>query len=98
MTEATKNFSNSREGKNDRFVIIPEDYEKTGVTPIVISLIDHKGNPVHRGWADAVPPIAEQLRHLARVVIRDVRRVSEMTEGSVHALSDRFGAQLGRDP
>jgi hypothetical protein len=98
MTQATKNSFDSPEGENHRFVIIPDDHEKTGVIPIGICLTDHRGNPVNHGWIEAVRPIAEPLRYLARVIMQDVRRVSELAEGSVHALSARFGAQLGRSP
>lgn len=96
--KAVTNIFDSPGGENHRFVIIPEDHERIGVVPICICTVDGDGNPVHPGWIEAVPPIADRLRNLARVVIQDVRRVSEVTEASVHSLSSRFGPNLGRNP
>lgn len=96
--KAVKNIFDSPEGESHRFVIIPENYEQKGVIPICICTVDGDGNPVYPGWIEAVPPIADRLRNLARVVIQDVRRVSEVTEASVHSLSSRFGPDMGRNP
>jgi hypothetical protein len=82
----------------ERLVIIPTNYEMEGVVPICISTIDDEGLPVHRGWIDAVRNVADPLRALARRVIGEVWQVSELAEGSVHALNRKHGEQLGRSP
>ena len=79
------------------FAIIPENYLETGVVPICISHVDKLGNPVFKGWIDAVPPVAEPLRRLARK-LGDVWLVSQLTEESVHQLSARHGEILGPAP
>jgi hypothetical protein len=98
MTEEARNTHPAPEGENETFVMIPENHEEAGVVPICIRCIDDRGHRVNRGWIEAARPIAEHLRHLARHVMRDIARVSELAEGSVHTLSARFGDQLGRNP
>lgn len=79
------------------FAVIPENYLETGVVPICISQVDKLGNQVFQGWIDAVPPVAEPLRRLARK-LGDVWLVSQLTEESVHQLSARHGKILGPAP
>lgn len=83
---------------DEQCVVIPPDYARSGVVPICIRAVDDRGRVVHRGWIEAVRPISEPLRLLARAVIGDVWRVSELAEGSVHALSARHGQALGKSP
>src|SRR5579875_1880448 len=59
------------------FTMIPEDYLTTGVVPICIRQVDNEGNEVFPGWIEAVPPIADPLRRLARFAIG--RRISSRT-------------------
>src|SRR5207237_9747344 len=47
-----------------------------------------------QGWIDAVKPVADKLRRLARNILGDVAMVSEITEASVHGLSARYGKEL----
>jgi hypothetical protein len=82
----------------ERVVVIPSNYAEEGVIPICIRAIDDQGRRVHRGWIDAVFPIADALRTLARRVIGNIYQVSELADGSVHALSAKYGEQLGRSP
>lgn len=67
------------------------------MVPICISPIDRDGNPVFKGWIEAVPPVADPLRRLARN-LGDVWLVSQLTEESVHQLSARHGEVLGPAP
>jgi hypothetical protein len=98
VTAQIRNIFSTPEGDGAKLVVIPSDYLREGVVPICIRTTDDAGNPVYRGWIDAVRPIAGQLRFLARTVIRDVWRVSELTEGSVHMLSAKHGQRMGRRP
>lgn len=79
------------------FTMIPEDYLTTGVVPICIRQVDNEGNEVFPGWIEAVPPIADPLRRLARRA-GDVWLVSQLAEESVHGLSARHGRDLGPAP
>src|SRR2546427_10279167 len=79
-------------------VVIPSNYAEEGVVPICIRTIDDQGRPVYRGWIEAVRPIADTLRGLARNVIGNVHQVSELADGSVHPLSAKYGGELTRSP
>jgi hypothetical protein len=98
MTEEVENIFSAPEGSNEQVVVIPENYEETAVVPICIRCIDDEAKGVCRGWIEAAKPLAEQLQYLAKTVIRDVERVSELAEGSVHALSAKFGDRLDEIP
>jgi hypothetical protein len=78
--------------------MIPPDYEAQGVVPICISEVDDEGRPVHRGWIEAVGPVANPIRALARYVMGDVWLSSELAQGTVHMLSRLHGADLGECP
>jgi hypothetical protein len=97
MTATVRNIFDGFD-EPESFVVIPPNYFEQGVVPIFIRTIDDLGNQVYNGWIEAVPPIARSLRFLARTVIRDEWRVSELTEGSVHTLSRLHGERLGRRP
>jgi hypothetical protein len=92
--EKNSDATNEREG----VIVIPSNYAEEGVIPICVRAIDDQGRPVHRGWIDAVCPVADALRTLARRVIGNIHQVSELADGSVHALSAKYGQQLGRSP
>jgi hypothetical protein len=79
-------------------VLIPSNYAEEGVIPICVRTIDDQGRLVYRGWIEAVRPIADTLRGLARRVIGNIYQVSELADGSVHALSAKYGEKLGRSP
>jgi hypothetical protein len=69
-------------------VTIPFDYEQLGdpnsVVPICIEDTDRDGRTIAWGWFDAVVPIANRLRGLARRRLEDEWRVSELAESTVH--------------
>src|SRR5437899_1778064 len=98
MTEEVRNIFPAPEGEDEKVVVIPRNYVEEGVVPICIRSIDDDGRPVCRDWIEAVRPVAGKLRCLARKIIQDEWRVSELAEGSVHMLSRRYGARLPSFP
>ncbi len=87
------------EAARDDVVVIPWDYiRKPAIVPICIRTVDANGSSVYRGWIDAVPPIAGPLRALAKNVLGDAWKVSELTEYAVHRLSAKYGEDLGDSP
>ena len=97
MTREVENIFATPEG-DEKLVVIPPNYMEEGVVPICIRTTDDRGNPVFRGWIEAVRPMAGQLRFMAKTIIQDVWRISELTEGSVHTLSAKHGERMGRRP
>jgi hypothetical protein len=83
-------------------VTIPLDFDETRnphrVIPICIEDTDRYGRAINPAWFLAVFPIADPLRRLAARILGDVWRVSELTEGSVHAQWYKHGDDLGRNP
>ena len=79
-------------------VVIPSNYAEEGVVPICIRTIDDDGRPVYRGWIEAVRPVADSLRGVAKRVIKNIYQVSELADGTVHTLSAKYGKRLGRSP
>jgi hypothetical protein len=83
-------------------ITIPFDYDEKlhpDVVPICISDTDRKGNPIHPAWVElGVVPVAERLRTMSHRILKDVFRVSEVTETAVHSLSRNRGADLGTNP
>jgi len=84
------------------FVIIPFDYDQLShdqqkaIVPICIASVDRYGNEIARVWfEEGVAPIQGQLRGLARYKLRDVHRVSELAEATVHKLWERHGEDAG---
>jgi hypothetical protein len=85
-----------------KFILFPLDYEqlpepeRKAIVPICISSVDRHGNPIDRMWIEeGVAPIQDHLRKIARNQLKDVRRVSELTEIVVHKLWERHGADAG---
>jgi hypothetical protein len=83
-------------------IIVPFDYNEeshSSVVPICIEDTDSDGNPINRGWVErGVVPIADPLRKVAKGVLNDVWRVSEITERAVHSLSRSHQGSLGDEP
>lgn len=83
-------------------VTIPFDYDERthpSVVPICIDDTDAEGNLIYRGWIEhGVVPAADRLRRAAKVILRDVWRVSEITEYAVHSIWANRGTNLGNDP
>lgn len=81
-------------------ITIPFDYraERDSVVPICVNDTDSAGARIAWGWIKAVADVADPLRRLARGVLEDVWRVSEIAEETVHDLWRVHGEQLGREP
>jgi hypothetical protein len=83
-------------------VTIPFDYDERthpSVVPICIDDTDAGGNLIYRGWIEhGVVPAADRLRRAAKVILRDVWRVSEITESALHSIWANRGTNLGDDP
>jgi DNA-directed RNA polymerase specialized sigma24 family protein len=83
-------------------ITIPFDYdpERHGesVVPIYVNDTDDNGETISFGWIEAVVPIQDKLRALARRVLGDVWRVSELTDLTVNHLWRTYGENLGCNP
>jgi hypothetical protein len=83
-------------------ITIPYDYnEKVGgtVVPICIDDVDCDGNLIDSSFIElGVVPVADRLRAVAKRVLLDVWRVSEITDHAVHTVwrnhRDEFGERL----
>lgn len=82
-------------------VTLPFDYEElspseqAGIVPICIQAADEGGNPIDWGWFEAASRVQDRLRELARLVLDDIWRASEITEAAVHNLWHKHGHDLG---
>jgi hypothetical protein len=83
-------------------ITIPFDYEqredRDQIVPICVNDVDDNGRKVAWGWIEAVVPIADRAVGIARRVLDDPFRVSELVEPSVHSLSRRHGENYGDQP
>ena len=86
-------------------IIIPFDYEQLPeaqrkmIVPICIASADRHGNPIAPVWFEqGVAPVQNELRDLARHKLRDVHRVSELAEITVHRLWEMHGEDAGACP
>jgi len=86
-------------------IIIPFDYEELPeakrmmIVPIRIASADRYGNPIAPIWFEqGVVPVQNELRDLAHYKLRDVHRVSELAEITVHRLWDMHGEDAGAFP
>jgi len=74
-------------------ITIPKDYnEKTGISivPICIDNVERNGYVIDADWIElGVEPVADQLRGIAKKVLSDVWRVSEITENAVRSVWKR---------
>ena len=85
-----------------QYVTIPFDFEnlspdvQASTIPICIERCDREGKDIAWGWFEAVATVQEPLRRLAKSVLEDVWRVSELAEASVHTLWYAHRANLGQ--
>ena len=83
-------------------ITVPFDYsERTHpkVIPICIADTDELGNPVHREWVEhGVVPVMDRLFKIAKRLLSDEFRTSEIAEYAVHTLSRQHGTVLGAHP
>jgi hypothetical protein len=86
------------------YVVIPFDFEqlpdenRTSIVPICIEKTDRDGHDIAWGWFEAAAAVQDPLRRLAGSWLKDVWRVSELAEASVHNLWYRHHYELGRRP
>jgi hypothetical protein len=83
-------------------ITVPFDYDEKrdcNVVPIAVSVPDVSLSSSLFQWVErGVVPVADPLRSLARRVLGDVWRVSEMTDHVIHSLERRNGFDLGDAP
>jgi DNA-directed RNA polymerase specialized sigma24 family protein len=81
-------------------IIIPFDYDErdSSVIPICIDACDPNGELIARGWIDALVEMADPFRRLARILLGDVWRVSELADESVQDMWTLYRDDLGRKP
>jgi len=81
-------------------VIIPSDFVegKSQVVPICIQDHDQNGNAIAYGWIDAVVRAANGIRSLARTILLDEWRSSELADETVQELWAEHGHHVGRKP
>ena len=85
-------------------VTIPFDYEELSpaqqatIVPICIKSTDAEGAAIDWGWFEATARVQDPLRALARSWLKDVWRVSEITEAAVHLLWKKHRHRLGLSP
>jgi hypothetical protein len=87
-----------------RVVTIPFGYEelppdeRKSVVPICLPATDDDGRRISWGWFEAVDRVQTPLRNLARRVLDDVWRVSELTESAVKTVWRIHGEDFGDAP
>ena len=83
-------------------ITIPFDYDPRrdgeSVVPICVNDTDDNGETIFHGWIEAVVPIQDDLRALSGRVLKDVWRVSEITDLAIHLLWHKHGKNLGCHP
>lgn len=85
-------------------VVIPFNFEElppaeqTKVVPICLARQDRQGKNIAWGWFEAVSKVQNPLRSLARRLLRDVWRTSEISDMAVQSLWASHGDDLGRRP
>src|SRR3978361_549502 len=88
----------------EKVVTIPYGYEELPfseqqrIVPICLTRFDSEGQEIARGWFDAVSGIQEVVRNLARHVVQDVRRTSEVVDPAVQNIWSIHQDRLGRCP
>lgn len=74
------------------------DSERTSIVPIAIPALDDDGSQIAWGWFEAVEAVQNPLRGLARSLLGDIWRVSEMTESAVKTVWRNHGEDYGHSP
>lgn len=72
--------------------------EQGAIVPICVKSTAEQGNLIDWGWFEAAACVQDQLRALARSMLDDVWRASEITEAAVHNLWSKHGHNLGLQP
>jgi hypothetical protein len=82
------------------YVTIPFEYrpERDRVVPISVCDTNSAGKPIAQGWIDALVEVADPIRWLARTILEDVWRSSELADETLDELSVLHGNDLGASP
>jgi hypothetical protein len=82
------------------FLMIPADYEETSsrIVPICIRTEDDRGNRIADGWIQGVVRVASNIRQLARTVLFDEWRSSELADETLQELWATHGDAVGYRP
>ena len=82
------------------FLMIPADYEETAsrIVPICIRTEDDHGNRIADGWIQGVVRVAGNIRQLARIVLFDEWRSSELADETLQELWAAHGDDVGNRP
>lgn len=85
-------------------VVIPFNFEELSpaeqskVVPICLTRKDRQGNNIAWGWIEAVSRIQSPLKSLARRLLYDVWRTSEIADLAVQSVWESHGDDFGRRP
>ena len=81
-------------------VTIPFNYrpERDSIVPICVSDTNSLGERIAEGWIIALADVANPIRGLARRVLQDVWRASELADETLDDLSRLHGDDLGKNP
>lgn len=83
-------------------ITIPFDYDPQrdgeSVIPIYLNDTDDNGETIFFGWIEVVARLQDKLRALARRILGDVWRVSELTDLTVHRIWRKYRSNLGSNP
>lgn len=81
-------------------IVIPADYEQRSgdVVPICVRTKDDLGNSIAEGWIQGVVRAADRIRSLARNLLFDEWRSSELADETVQDLWSLHGEDVGLRP
>src|ERR1700719_4592470 len=85
-------------------VVIPFNFEELSpaeqskVVPICLTRKDRRGSNIAWGWFEAVSKIQSPLKSLARRLLYDVWRTSEIADFAVQSVWESHGEDFGRRP
>lgn len=83
-------------------ITIPFDYDEStqpDVIPICVEDTDHKGNPIHPDWFRlGIVPAADDLRRIAKRLLYDAWRASEIADSALKSAWKKRGSDIGPRP
>lgn len=85
-------------------VVIPFNFEELSpreqskIVPICLTRKDRLGNDIAWGWFEAVNKIQSPLKSLARRILLDIWRTSEIADMAVQSVWQSHGGDFGRRP
>ena len=83
-------------------ITIPFDYDEQthrDIIPVCVEDTDPKGNPIHHDWIRlGVAPAADDLRRIAKRLLHDAWRASEIADSAVKSAWKKRGCDIGTHP